>query len=124
MRFAKIVFWIAAVWGVLILTPLYFMLDIMGRNHPPPITHPEFFYSFVGVALAWQLAFFVIARDPLRHRPLIIPSIVEKLIYVTTTLVIVMQGRLHSSALIPAATDGLLDVLFVIAYFKTAGATP
>jgi hypothetical protein len=26
MRFAKIVFWIAAIWGVLVLTPLYFML--------------------------------------------------------------------------------------------------
>ena len=37
MRFAKIVFWIAAIWGVLILTPLYFMFDLIGRNDPPPI---------------------------------------------------------------------------------------
>jgi hypothetical protein len=27
MKFAKIVFWIAGIWGVLVLTPLYFMFD-------------------------------------------------------------------------------------------------
>ncbi len=30
-RFAKIVFWIAAIWGFLILTPLYFLFDTIGR---------------------------------------------------------------------------------------------
>jgi hypothetical protein len=48
MRFAKIVFWIAAIWGVLVLTPLYFMFDLIGRQDPPVITHPGFFYGFVG----------------------------------------------------------------------------
>ncbi len=40
MKFAKITFRIAAIWGVLVLTPLYFMFDLIGRNDPPPITHP------------------------------------------------------------------------------------
>ena len=44
MRFAKIVFWIAAIWGVLVITPLYFMFDLIGRKDAPPITHPAFFY--------------------------------------------------------------------------------
>ena len=43
MKFAKIIFRIAAIWGVLVLTPLYFMFDLIGRNDPPPITHPAFF---------------------------------------------------------------------------------
>jgi hypothetical protein len=42
MKFAKIVFWIAAIWGILVLTPLYFLYDTIGRQDPPPITHPGF----------------------------------------------------------------------------------
>ena len=35
MKFAKIVFWIAGVWGLLIITPLYFMFDLIGQKDPP-----------------------------------------------------------------------------------------
>jgi len=63
MKFAKIVCYVAFVWGILILT-LYFMFDAISRNDPPPITHPGFYYGFVAVGLAWQFAFLVIARDP------------------------------------------------------------
>jgi hypothetical protein len=64
VRFAKIVFWIAGIWGVLVITPLYFMFDLIGRNDPPPITHPGFFYGFAGAALAWQC--FSSSRETLR----------------------------------------------------------
>jgi hypothetical protein len=70
MKFAKIVFRIAGIWGLLVIPPLYFMFDLIGRNDPPPITHPGFFYGFVGLALSWQIAFLVIATDPVRFRPL------------------------------------------------------
>ncbi len=81
MKFAKIIFYIAAIWGILILTPLYFMFDLIGRQDPPPITHPGFYYAFVSVGLAWQIAFFIIARDPVRFRPLMIAAILEKFGY-------------------------------------------
>jgi hypothetical protein len=119
MRFAKIVFWIAGIWGVIVLTPLYFMFDVIGRNDPPPITHPGFFYGFVGAGLAWQITFFFIARDPERHRPLMIPSVLEKLSYVVAVLVLVLQGRMRPSDLVFVGTDSLLGFLFVVAYFKT-----
>src|SRR5260370_37928142 len=64
MRFAKITFRVAAIWGVLIMTPLYFMFDLISRNDPPPITHPGFFYRFAGLALAWAIAFFFISSHP------------------------------------------------------------
>ena len=51
MKFAKIVFWGAGIWGVLTLAPLYFIFDMIGRQDPPAITHPLFYYGFVGVAL-------------------------------------------------------------------------
>jgi hypothetical protein len=120
MRFAKIVFWVAGVWGLLVLTPLYFMLDLIGRNDPPPITHPGFFYGFVGVGLAWQVAFIFIATDPVRHRPLMIPSILEKVSYGGAVIVLVLQSRMHKSDLLFAGTDLLLGFLFVLAYFKTS----
>ena len=123
MRFAKVVFWIAAIWGLLILTPLYFLFDSIGRNNPPPINHPEFFYGFVGVALAWQFAFLVMATDPVRFRPLIIPSLFEKFSYAVAVIVLVSQGRVHKPALFFAGVDSLLGVLFVTAWFKTR-ATP
>jgi hypothetical protein len=119
MRFAKIVFWIASIWGVLVLTPLYFMFDVISRNDPPPITHPGFFYGFAGAGLAWQIAFFSIAKDPVRHRPLMIPSVLEKFSYGAAVVVLVLQGRMHSSDLVFAGADLLLGILFAIAYFKT-----
>ena len=119
MKFAKIVFWVAGIWGLLVLTPLYFMFDLIGRNDPPPITHPGFFYGFVGVALAWQVAFIFIATDPARYRPLMIPSILEKVSFAAAVIILVLQGRMHKSDLVFVCTDLLLSLLFVIAYFKT-----
>ena len=119
MKFAKIVFWVAGIWGVLAITPLYFMFDLIGRKDPPAITHPGFFYGFVGVGLAWQIAFLFIARDPIRFRPLMIPSMLEKFSYGMAVVVLVLQARMHASDMVFAATDLLLGILFVAAYVRT-----
>lgn len=119
MRFARIVFWIAGIWGVLIITPLYFMFDVISRNDPPPITHPGFFYGFAGAALAWQIAFFFIAKDPARYRPLIIPSIFEKLSYGMAVVILVMQERMHRSDLVFGVVDLLFGAMFALSYVKT-----
>ena len=122
MKFAKVVFWIAGGWGVLVLTPLYFIFDVIGRQDPPPITHPAFYYGFVGVALAWQFAFFVIGSDPARFRPLMILSALEKFIYGVTLLVLFLQGRMHGTDLMLGGVDTLLGVLFLVAFVKTRAA--
>jgi hypothetical protein len=119
MKFAKIVFWIAAIWGLLVLTPLYFMFNLIGRQDPPPITHPAFYYGFVGAALVWQIAFMIIATDPARFRPIIVAAIVEKFTYASALTVLYLRGRLHASDLTFAGTDLLLGVLFIVAFVKT-----
>jgi len=124
MKFAKVVFRIAGIWGVLVLTPLYFIFNMIGRQDPPPITHPGFYYGFVAVALAWQAAFVVIAHDPVRFRPMIIPSILEKFGYGVTLIVLYVQHRLHSSDPTFAGADLLLGVLFVIAFLATKPSQP
>jgi hypothetical protein len=120
MKFAKIVFWIAGIWGVLVLTPLFFMFGMISRNDPPAITHPGFYYGFAGVALAWQIAFIVIATDPVRFRPMMIPSILEKVAYSAAVLTLFLQGRMHAQDLLFFGTDFLLALLFLISFLKTA----
>ena len=72
MKFAKIVFIAAGVWGITVLTPLYFLVDVTGRHYAPPTTYPQFFYGFFSVAMAWQIAFLIIGSNPGRFRPLMI----------------------------------------------------
>ena len=119
MKFAKVVFWVAGIWGLLVITPLYFMFDLIGWRDPPAITHPGFYYGFVGLGLAWQIAFLVIAQDPVRYRLMMIPSMVEKFSYAIAVVMLVMQGRTNPRDLLFAATDGLLGVLFVAAWVRT-----
>ena len=119
MKFARIVFWSAGIWGVLVLTPLYFMFDLIGRQDPPPITHPAFYYGFVGAGLAWQIGFIIIATDPIRLRPLMIAGVIEKFSYGGALCVLYLQRRLHASDLTFGVVDLLFGVLFVLAFLKT-----
>lgn len=120
MKFARVLFLIAGVWGVLVITPLYFLFDKIGQQDPPAITHPGFYYGFVGVGLAWQFAFFVIAKDPARFRPMMVPSVFEKFSFTVAAAILFLQGRMHSSDMVFVAVDFLLGVLFLIAFFRTA----
>ena len=119
MKFAKIVFWIAGIYGVLAITPLYFVFDRIGRQDPPPITHPGFYYGFAGVALAWQIAFIIIAGDPVRLRPIMIPAVLEKLGFSIAIIVLYLQQRVHPADLGFAGVDLIFVVLFLIAFAKT-----
>ena len=96
------------------------MFDAIGRQDPPPITHPGFYYGFVGVALAWQIGFIVISRDPVRLRPMMIPAVIEKFIYAVTFLALYLQSRIHLSDLAFGVVGLLFGILFLTAFFKTA----
>ncbi|HEY0155787.1 MAG TPA: hypothetical protein VGF28_00695 [Thermoanaerobaculia bacterium] len=119
MKFARTVFNVAGVYGVLVLVPQYFMEEKIGRDFPPPVTHPEHFYGFVGVALAWQILFFIIAHDPVRLRPAMLPAILEKLAFGVAAIVLFAQGRLAAPILGAGLIDLLLAALFVVALRKT-----
>lgn len=120
MKFAKITFYVAFVWGLLILTPLYFMFDTIGRQDPPPITHPGFYYGFLSAGLAWQFAFLVIGRDPVRFRLMMLPSVLEKFVYAFSLCALYWQHRLHASDLVFAGVDLVFGVLFLLAFFASA----
>jgi hypothetical protein len=122
VTFARRVFRIAAVYGVLVLAPQYFMEERIGRDFPPPITHPEHFYGFVGVALAWQLLFLLIARDPARYRAAMPVAVLEKLAFGGPAVALYLQGRLAAPVLAAGLIDLLFAALFVAAYRLTPDA--
>ena len=124
MRFARIVFLVAGVWGIVVLTPLYWLLDLTGRRYGPPADYPQFFYGFLSVAMAWQIAFLLIGSSPARLRPLMIPSALEKLGYVGTLAVLYGQARISATDAQAAVPDLLLGILFIVAFVKTRASTP
>jgi len=119
MTFARRVFRVAAIYGLLVLVPQYFLEGRTGRDFPPAITHVEYYYGFIGLAVAWQLAFLVIARDPVRHRPLMLVAVVEKLAFGVPAIILYSQGRLSAQLLGAGLIDLLLGTLFIASYMQT-----
>ena len=122
MKFAKVVFSVAGSWGILVTLPLYFVYDYIGRQSPPAVNHPEFYYGFAGVTLTWQLVFLLIARNPARYRVMIIPAILEKFSYVIANLVLFANQRMSASQALPSTSDLILALLFIAAFIKTRSA--
>lgn len=98
VEFARRVFFWAGIYGVLVIAPQYFLEQRVGQEYPPAITHPEYFYGFVGVGLAWQIAFLLMSRDPIGMRPVMLAVF--------------------------AAIDLLLGVLFFICYLRCGKTDP
>ena len=119
MTFAKWVFIVAAILGILVLVPNYFLEERIGRDFPPPITHPENFYGFTGVALAWQILFLIIARDPRRFRPVMPVAMLEKLSFGIAVVVLYVRGRVVT----PVLVAGVADLAFAFLFFLSWRAT-
>jgi hypothetical protein len=117
-RFARAVFLGAAIYGIVVLVPGFFSEKMLAGKMPPAVAHPEFYYGFFGVALAWQVAFLIIARDPQRFRPIIPAAILEKLAYAVACAVLFMLGRVPLIVTLGGAVDFILGALFTISYFR------
>lgn len=115
-KFAARVFLGAGIYGVVALLPQYFLEEKLGRDFPPPLNHPEHFYGFIGVALAWQFVFLIIARDVQRYRLLMLPAILEKLSFGVAALVLYAQGRVAAFVVGAGIIDLVLAVMFVLAF--------
>jgi|SRR6185312_71160 len=119
MKFARIVFNVAGIYGLIALLPQYFLESRIGQSSPPAITHPEYFYGFAGVGIAWQIVFLIIGSDPLRFRPLMLAALVEKFPFVISSVLLIANGRTAITFAVPVAIDFILGVLFLIAFIKT-----
>jgi hypothetical protein len=119
MAFARRVFLAAGVYGLLVMTPQFFLEAQTSRDYPPAITHPEFYYGFVGTVFAWQLLFVAISRDPARYRPLMLVALIEKAAFAIPVPLLYLQGRVPAILLVFAGIDGLLFLLFLESWRRT-----
>lgn len=119
MKFAKYTFYTAGIYGLLVLLPQFFLLDKTGRDYPPAITHPEYFYGFVAVAVAFQIIFLIIGSDPVRYRTMMLAALVEKFPFAGIVFWLYAAGRANEMILGGAAVDLILGILFLISYLKT-----
>jgi hypothetical protein len=119
MKFARWVFIIAGIYGFIVIAPLYFSEADIARDFPPAITHPEYFYGFLGVTLAWQILFLVIAKDPVRYRIMMLLSFLEKATYGAAAVVLYSHQRVPVMILSFATIDLVLGALFIAAFWKT-----
>jgi hypothetical protein len=118
MTFVRRLFFSAGIYGLLVLVPMYFMADRLGAQYPPAINHREFYYGFIGVAVAWQVLFLILATDPRRYRPMIIPAILEKLGYGIVVLVMMARGEIAGGPAIGGIIDLVLAALFAYAFVR------
>ena len=126
-RTARWILSLAGIYGLLVLAPFYFLERQIGIEQPPPITHPEYFYGFAGVALAWQVAFLIMSTDPRRYRLLLLPSALEKFSFGIATVILRAQGRLALPPLAGGIIDLICGTLFLMLYFSltsTPGKSP
>jgi hypothetical protein len=116
IKFARCLFLGAGIYGMAVITPMFFLETLIGEYDPPSITHAEFYYGFVCTAFAWQLVYLMMFRDPLRLRPMLIPAILGKAGFAISVLVLFAQGRLKAQNLILPSIDLVLAALFAWAY--------
>jgi hypothetical protein len=119
MRFARWVFLTSGIYGIVALAPQYFLEHQVGTDYPPPISHPEYFYGFVGVGLAWQVLFLMIGVDPIRLRPAMLPAILEKGSFAIAVLVLFLERRVPGMVGGFACADAAWGVLFAVAFWVT-----
>lgn len=124
MRFAKWVFLLAGMSGLLLVVPPYFLERQTGEDYPPPVTHPEYYYGFLGVTLAWQVLFLVIASDPVRYRQAMLPAMLEKASFVVAISLLYVAGRVDGVWVGFASMDATWLVLFAVAYLRTPKEVP
>lgn len=124
MKFARIVFFSAGVYGILAIAPLYFAEEQLNADFPPAITHPEYFYGFIGVTLAWQFLFLLISRDVRRYRMVMIPAMVEKFSYAAAGFLLFIGSRVGGMIAFFAGIDFLLGLLFIVAFIATKDQHP
>jgi len=122
MQFARWVFRLAAIYGVIVLTPLYFVEPLLGAK--AGLTHPESHYGFVGAALAFQALFFVISTDPARYRAAMLAGVLEKASFPAAVIPLWLAGRTPGGVAVFATIDLCLGVLFLASWLRTRPAAP
>lgn len=104
---------------ILVTLPLLAAEKQIAIQFPPPLTHVEYFYGFVLIVMAWQVAFLVIAGNPLQYRALMPVTILEKIPYAVAVAALLVQGRVARMMLVFGFVDSVWAIMFFAAYVQT-----
>lgn len=121
MTFAKWVFTLGGIWGVLIIGSLFFIEGALAAAGGP-FSHPDMYYGFAASTFAWQLGYLVIGRNPAAYRPFMLLGAFGKVVYFAACWALFLTGRIPITTPLVASPDIVLAGLFVVAWFRTAPA--
>lgn len=119
MKTARLIFTIAGIYGLIVLTPFLFMERAIAERTPGGLTHPEYYYGFLCAALVMQLFYLAIGRDPVRFRPLMPLCTLAKLAFFLPVLILFLQEKVPAVTLEFASVDALLAFAFLHAWRLT-----
>jgi len=103
----------AAIYGVIVLAPLY-LTPMWDRNW-------EIFLGFVGLALVFQGVFWIIGGDPVKYRALMPLGVAEKCIFGLPALALWAKGY---PVVQPVAAFAAIDVLLGLGFLLAWRSTP
>ncbi|MFL5297538.1 MAG: hypothetical protein ACJ798_14245 [Phenylobacterium sp.] len=118
MRFAKWVFTLAGIYGLVTIPLTYFAEGQLARRYGA-LGQPLWFYGFLSVVLVFQLVYLQTGRDPVRYRPFMLLSLLAKLSFVVTAAAMYAVGRTPVEQALVTGPDLIWSALFVIAYLRT-----
>ena len=119
MNFAKRVFQIAGVYGLIVVALGYGVYLYEGNEFLLNNPRAEYVHGFFLVTFAWQVAFLIIATDPARYRMLMLAAMLEKFPFTLAMIVLFLRGNVGETAFVFGLIDGVLGVLFLVAYMLT-----
>ncbi len=82
---------------------------------------PEYYYGFVFLDICWQILNLFLASNPIRYRPMMIPSYLAKASGTVALTWLYLMGRVTIQWLAIGMVECVFAVLFVIAYVRTRG---
>lgn len=110
-RFARRVFRGAAIYGFLVLPPMYGLA--------PSDEHFPAYIGFVGLALVFQAVFWIVGGDPAKYRALMLPSVAEKTVFAVPAVILYLMEETDAVTAFFAAVDLFLGTLFLVAWRRT-----
>jgi hypothetical protein len=118
VRFARIVFVVAGVLGLLLLLPLAYSAVVDGQGILPGLGGAGmFFLGFVAQYMCWQILYLVLATNPVRYRPMMIPAFFAQAMGALYPQWLYLYGF---EPWVPvAAVEIALAILFLVAYWTT-----
>ena len=118
VKLVRALFIVAAMYGFIVLGSWMFITPRMVGHARHQ--QPEIYYGFGSLGLAWQVAFVLIACNPVRYRSLmLIAAVFEKLFFAGILIVLILRHIAGLHWIPEAAIDGLLGIAFIVAYYFT-----